>query len=136
MEPAENLASLPPPSLPPFPSLPSGVFLNEILRITPLSHWCVSGRLFVAGNTCLFPSSFLPLSSSLFLSFFLSSLHLPSSLGVPGCFRRSWEPFLFGASLDACVVAGSTFVSFFFFFSFLPPPSPPLPSRAACLQAN
>ena len=36
------------------------------------------------------PFSFL---SSPFLSFFLSSLHLPSSLGVPGCFCHSWEPF-------------------------------------------
>ena len=124
---------------PPFLPLPSplsfcllGVFLNGILRITPLSHWCVPGRLFVAGNTCPF-SFFFPLSLSLsfFLSFFLSSLHLPSSLGVPGCFRHSWEPFLFGVSLDACVIAGSTFASSFLSFSFLPPPS-----RAACLQAN
>ena len=64
------------------------------------------------------PFSPLPFSPSLFLSFssFLSS---PSSLGVPGCFRHSWEPFLFGVSLDACVVAGSTFVSFFLSLSSL-----------------
>ena len=55
-------------------------------------------------------------------------------MGVPGCFRHSWGTFLFGVSLDACVVAGSTFS--FLSFSFLPP-LPPLPfSRAACLQAN
>ena len=82
---------------------------------------CVPGRLFVAGNTCPF---FLLLfhSLSLSLSLFLSSLHLPTSVGVPGCFRHSWEPFLFGVSLDACVVAGSTFASSFVSFSFLPPP--------------
>ena len=71
------------------------------------------------------PFSFLfSPSLSLSLSLFLSSLPLPSSLGVPGCFRHSWEPFLFGVSLDACVVAGSTFAFFFLFFSFLPPPPP------------
>ena len=60
-------------------------------------------------------SPFLSLSLS-----FLSFLSSPSSLG-PGCFRHSWEPFLFGVSLDACVVAGSTFASFFLSLSFLPP---------------
>ena len=45
-----------------------------------------------------FPSSpFLSLSLSVCLSvclsFFLSSLRLPSSLGVPGCFCHGWGPF-------------------------------------------
>ena len=64
---------------------------------------------------------------SLSLSLFLSFLHLPSSLDVPGRFRHSWEPFLFGVSLDACVVAGSTLVSSFLSFSFLPPLPPLFP---------
>ena len=58
-------------------------------------------------------------SSSLFpLSLFSPSFPFPPScLGVPGCFRHSWEPFFsLGVSLDACVVAGNTF------FSFLPTP--------------
>ena len=76
----------------PFLSLLPGVFLNATLRITPLFLWCVSGRLFVAGNTCLFLFSLLSLSLplSFFLSFLLSLL--PPSLGVPGCFCHSWEP--------------------------------------------
>ena len=62
---------LSPPSSP-FPSpfflsLLSGVFLNGILRISPLFLWCVPGRLFVAGNTFL-----SLLSLSLPLSFFPS----------------------------------------------------------------
>ena len=124
---------LPPPLPSSLPSLSSWCVPECNAQVHPpsLSHWCVPGRLFVAGNTCPSPSSFSSLSLSLSLSF----LHLPSSLGVPGCFRRSWEPFLFGVSLDACVVAGSTFLPFFS-FSFLPP-FPPLPfSRAACLQTN
>ena len=127
LEPVEGLAPPPPPSLP-FLSLLSGVFLYGILRITTFLLRCVPGRLFVAGNTFL---SLLSLS----LSFLLSFLSSPSSLGVPGCFRHSWEPFLFGVSLDACVVAGSTFVSFFLSLSF-PPPLPPLSSCVAYLQAN
>ena len=50
-------------------------------------------------------------------------------MGVPGCFRHSWEPFLFGVSLDACVVAGSTLVSSFLSFSFLPPLPPSFLAR-------
>ena len=75
----------PPLPLPsPFLSLLFGVFLNGILRITPFFLWCVPGRLFVAGNTCLFLFSPLPFSSSLFLSFFLSFLSSPSFLlGCP-----------------------------------------------------
>ena len=69
--------------------------------------------------------SFLSLSLS-FLLFFLSS---PSSLGVPGCFRHSWELFLFGVSLDACAVAGNTFASFSPSFSFSSSSLPSLPSR-------
>ena len=78
---------------------------------------------------------FSPPFLSLSLSFLLSFLSSPSSLGVPGCFRHSWEPFLFGVSLDACAVAGNTFASFSPSFSF-PPPLPPLSSRAAYLQAK
>ena len=106
LEPVASLVPPPSPSLP-FLSLLFGVFLNGRLRITPFFLWCVPGRLFVAGNTCLFLFSPLPFSPSLFLSLF--PLHLPSSLGVPGCFviagnpsplllwcvfgrmRRSWE---------------------------------------------
>ena len=77
----------PPLPLPsPFLSLLVGVFLNGILRITTFFLWCVPGRLFVAGNTCLFLFSPLPFSPSLsfFLSFFLSFLSSPSFLlGCP-----------------------------------------------------
>ena len=65
-----ELSPTPLPLPSPFLSLLSGVFLNEILRITIFFLWCVPGRLFVAGNTC---------------SFLLSFLSSPSSLGVPGC---------------------------------------------------
>ena len=44
-------------------------------------------------RSCLFLFSPLPFSPSLFLFFSLFPLHLPSSLGVPGCFCHSWEPF-------------------------------------------
>ena len=66
---------LSPPASPslPFLSLLFGAFLNGRLRITPFFLWCVPGRLFVAGNTCLFLFSPLPFSPSLFLSFSLSS---------------------------------------------------------------
>ena len=47
--------------------------------------------------TIVLSSPFLSLS----LSFLLSFLSSPSSLGVPGCFRHSWEPFLFGVSFLA-----------------------------------
>ena len=67
-----ELSRLASPSLP-FLSLLFGVFLNGRLRITPFFLWCVPGRLFVAGNTCLFLFSPLPFSPSLFLSFSLSS---------------------------------------------------------------
>ena len=62
---------------------------------------------------------------------------LHSCLGVPGCFRHSWEPvsFSLGVSLDACVVAGNTFVFFCSFLSFLL--SLPLPpSCTTCLHTN
>ena len=118
------------------------------------SPWCVPARLFVAGNTCslpflssslslsLFPLS-LPLSLSLSFSFSfslfsLSCFPLPSYLGVPGCFRHSWEPFSSspGVSLDACAVAGNTFFSFPFFFFFpLLSPYPSLP-RARCFHTQ
>ena len=49
--------------------------------------------------------------------------------------RHSWEPFLFGVSLDACAVAGNTFTSFSPSF-FSPPPLPSPTSRVAYLQAN
>ena len=68
---------LSPPPFPfpsPFLSLLLGAFLNGILRIAPFFLWCVPGRLFVAGNTCLF--SFF---SSPFLSLSLSSLPTPPS---------------------------------------------------------
>ena len=117
---------LSPPSSP-FPSLPS------FFAFWGFPEWNTQGHpslslvcpwAFVRSWEHL-PFSFLfSPSLSVSLSLFLSSLHLPSSLGVPGCFRHSWEPFLFGVSLDACVVAGRTFASFFLFFSFLPPPPP------------
>ena len=65
------------------------------------------------------PFSPLPFSPS--LSFLLVFLSSPSSLGVPGCFRHSWEPFLLVCPLDACAVAGNTFASFSPSFSFLLP---------------
>ena len=79
------------------------------------------------------PAFFLlspPLSFFVSLSLSLSFLSLPSCLGVPGCFRHSWEPFSssLGVSLDACVVAGNTVV-FSFFSPFSPHPSLP---RAQC----
>ena len=73
---------LSPPLLPlpfPFLSLLSGVFLNGILRSSPLFPWCVPGRSFVAGNTFL-----SLLSLSLPLSFFPSLFPLFSLfLGCP-----------------------------------------------------
>ena len=81
----ESVERLGPPFPPPF--FLSSVFLNEILRITPLFLGCVPGRLFVAGNTFL-SSPFLSLS----LSFLLSFLSSPSSLGVPGCFVIAGSP--------------------------------------------
>ena len=107
----------------PFLSLLPGVFLNATLRITPLFLWCVSGRLFVAGNTCLFLFSLLSLSLplSFFLSFSLSFLPPWVSLDA---FVIAGNLLLssFGVSLDACVVAGNTFLSFLSFFSSLPTP--------------
>ena len=84
----ESVEHLAPPSP---PSLPRSFFafwgFPEILRITPLFLGCVPGRLFVAGNTFLsFP--FLSLS----LSFLLSFLSSPFSLGVPGCFVIAGSP--------------------------------------------
>ena len=97
----------------PFLSLLPGVFLNATLRITPLFLWCVSGRLFVAGNTCLFLFSLLSLSLplSFFLSFSLSFFPPWVSLDA---FVIAGNLLLssFGVSLDACVVAGNTFLSF------------------------
>ena len=89
---------LSPPASPslPFLSLLFGVFLNGRLRITPFFLWCVPGRLFVAGNTCLF--LFSPLPFSPFLSFFLSFL---------STFLPRW------VSLDAFVIAGNPSPLFF-----------------------
>ena len=91
LEPVASLVPPPSPSLP-FLSLLFGVFLNGRLRIAPFFLWCDPGRLFVAGNTCLFLFSPLPFSPSLFLSFSLSS---PPSflLGCPWMLCHSWEPF-------------------------------------------
>ena len=70
------------------------------------------------------------LSLSLPLSFFPSLFPLFTLFpGCPWMLRHSWEPFLFGVSLDACVVAGSTFVSFFLSLSFLPSPAPSFLAR-------
>ena len=95
-----GLNPFPPLSLPSLPSLLLGVFLDATLRYTTLS-----------------------LSLSCFSFFPSPSI---SCLGVPGCFRHSWEPFSssLGVSLDACVVAGNIVVSFFFssFPSSLPTP--------------
>ena len=91
LEPVASLVPPPSPSLP-FLSLLFGVFLNGRLRITPFFLWCVPGRLFVAGNTCLLLFSPLPFSPSLFLSFFLSFL---------STFLPPW------VSLDAFVIAGN-----------------------------
>ena len=76
---------------------------------SPLSHWCVPQRLFVAGNTC--PFFLLLFSLSLPLSFSLSFL--------PGCFRHSWEP-------PFQLVCPWTLASS---FSFLPPPPPSFLAR-------
>ena len=107
----------------PFLSLLPGVFLNVTLRITPLFLWCVSGRLFVAGNTCLFlfflSSPFLSLSLSFFPSLSPSSPWVSlDAFVIAGNLLLS----SFGVSLDACVVAGNTFLSFLSFFSSLPTP--------------
>ena len=77
------------------------------------------------------PFSFL---SSPFLSLCLFPL-FTFFLGCPWMLRHSWEPFLFGVSLDACAVAGNTFTSFSPSF-FSPPPLPSPTSRVAYLQAN
>ena len=119
-----ELSPFSPPPLPPFLSLLPGVFLNATLRITPLFLWCVPGRLFVAGNTCLFLFSLLSLSLplSFFLSFSLSFLPPWVSLDsfvIAGNLLLS----SFGVSLDACVVAGNTFLSFLSFFLVSPYPS-------------
>ena len=116
-------------SPPPFPfpplflSLLFGVFLNGILRITPFFLWCVPGRLFVAGNTCLFLFSPLPFSPSLFLSFFPLFTFLR--------FCHSWNPF----TLCLWCVLGRLRRSWerllplsFLLFLFLFPPYPSLPS--------
>ena len=105
----------------PFLSLLPGVFLNATVRFTPLFLWCVPGRLFVAGNTCLFLFSLLSLSLplSFFLSFSLSFLPPWVSLDA---FVMAGNLLLssFGVSLDACVVAGNTFLSLLFLVSPYP----------------
>ena len=85
------------------------MFLNVILRFTPFSLVCP--WTLVRSWEHLSSSSLFPLSLFSFLPF------PPSCLGVPGCFRHSWEPFFpLGVSLDACVVAGNTFFSLPFLF--------------------
>ena len=103
-------AGLAPMEPSPFLSLLSGVFLNGIFRITPLFLWCVPGRLFVAGNTCLFfLFSPLPFSPSFFLSFFLFFLSFFLSF-----FPFSLFTFLLPwVSLDAFVIAGNPSPLFF-----------------------
>ena len=102
------------------------IFLSFFLSLS------LSLSFFLSLSLSLCLSFFLSFLPSFFLSFSFSFLSLPSCLGVPGCFRHSWEPFsslLFsslGVSLDACVVAGNTFFSFpFFFSSLLSLPLPP-----------
>ena len=85
-----DLSPLPPPlpsSLPLF--CPLGVFLNVILRFTPLSHWCVPGRFSWEhlSSSFSFPS----------LSFLLPFLSL----------------LLVWVSLDAFVIAGNPSRLFF-----------------------
>ena len=70
-------------------------------------------------------------SPSLFLSLF--PLHLPSSLGVPGCFCHSWEPF--SALLLVCPWTlaswlGTPSFLLFPFFSRLSLPLPPVGTLA------
>ena len=91
-----------------------GVFLNVTLRFTPFSlvcPWTLVRSWEHLSSSFSFP---LSLSLSLSLSLFSHSFPFPSScLGVLGCFRHSWEPFSsLGVSLDACVVARNTFLSF------------------------
>ena len=108
-----DLNPLPPPTLPFFSPCLFGGIPECNTQVHP-SPWWVPGRLLVAS---LFP--------------------VPSYLGVPGCFRHSWEPFSSspGVSLDACVVAGNTFFSFPFLFFFLSSPlSLPLPRSRALLS--
>ena len=123
LEPVASLVPPPSPFPPLFLSLLFGVFLNGILRITPFFLWCVPGRLFVAGNTCLFLFSPLPFSPSLFLSFFPLFTFLR--------FCHSWNPF----TLCLWCVLGRLRRSWerllplsFLLFLFLFPPYPSLPS--------
>ena len=127
--------------------LPS-FFLSFSLSLSLSLSFSLSFFLSVFLSFCLsfflsFPLSFfLSVCLSFFLSFCFSlSLSLfiflffplPSCLGVPGHFRHSWKPFSssLGVSLDACVVAGNTFVSFLFlFFSSLLSSLPTPPSLA------
>ena len=89
-----DLNFLPPPTLPAFWGVPE---CNTQVHPSP---WCVPGRLFVAGNTCLLPSlssSFLlSLSLSLSFSLFFSFLSLPFLLA--------------SVSLDAFVIVGNPFL--------------------------
>ena len=87
------------PTLPLFPLCLLGCFRMQHSGAHP-SPWCVPGRLFVAGNTCLLPSLssnfLLGLSLSLSLSLFFSFLSFPFLLAwvswcVLGRLCRSWE---------------------------------------------
>ena len=85
---------------------------------------------FVAGNTNPLPLLPAPFSFSFSRLFSFFSFPFLSCLGVPGCFRHSWEPFSssLGVSLNACVVAGNTVFSILFLFFFpLFSPYPSLP---------
>ena len=104
LEPVASLVPPPSPSLP-FLSLLFWGFPEWKTQDHPFLSLVCPWTIVRSWEHLLFTflsSPFLFLS----LAFFLSSLHLPSSLGVPGCFSHSWEPF---SSL--CLVCPWTHVS-------------------------